>query len=324
MEEMNDDQHEIDPVKKLNRDLKKAALTLTATEARFLVDSYYTMQRDRIRADHQQRQLAKNDEPHAILEWLSENTSTLERNVKSALAVYSKHHPVGRWAQSITGIGPVISAGLLAHIDMEPFRCVRVRKDSGFYDAKAKPCNHKEPHGPECHRSPLATCGQVWRFAGLDPTVQWKEGQKRPWNGNLKRLCWIIGEMFTRQQAKESDVYGKLYAARKVQEEAKNANHDFEDQAKTALATKNWKRDTQTKAAYEQGLLPQGRIHLRAQRWAVKLFLSHYHEAAFFHHFGTLPPKPYVIEHLGHAHYIQPPNMHLIAGWAEARAKAGI
>jgi hypothetical protein len=30
---------------------------------------------------------------------------------------------------------------------------------------------------------------------------------------------------------------------------------------------------------------------------------------------NTLPPKPYVLDHLGHAHKIEAPNKHLIDGW---------
>jgi hypothetical protein len=265
---------ELEPIKRLQRDLKKAAATLTQNEARFLVDAYYQMQRDRIRAAHQARTLAEAGEPNQMLGWLFDNTGILERNIKSALSTYSQNNPVGKWAESIVGIGPVISAGLLAHIDIV-----------------------KAP-----------TVGHIWRFAGLDPTVVWKEGMKRPWNGALKRLCWIIGESFTKQSGHEQDFYGKIYLARKAQEEAKNAAHDFADQAAKALTTKRWVRDTKTKASYEEGLLPQARIHLRAQRYAVKLFLSHWQYVAYRYHHGQPPPKPYVIEHLGHAHLIQVPN----------------
>ena len=132
----------IEPIERLRRDLKKAAATLTATEARFLVDAYYQMQKDRIRAAHQARTLAASGEPHAVLTWLFDNTAVLERNIKTALGVYSQAQPVGRWAESLVGIGPVISAGLLAHIDI----------------AKAP------------------TVGHIWRFAGLDPTMVWATG----------------------------------------------------------------------------------------------------------------------------------------------------
>lgn len=270
---------DLEPIKRLSRDLRKAAATLTSTEARFLVDAYYQMQQDRIRAAHQMRTLEEAGEPNQVLDWLFANTEVLEKNIKAALGKYSQANPVGQWAESIVGIGPVISAGLLAHIDIT-----------------------KAP-----------TVGHIWRFAGLDPTVVWKEKQKRPWNGALKRLCWIIGESFTKFSSHKDDFYGKLYVARKVQEEAKNANKDFADQAALALTSKNWKRDTKTKDAYEQGLLPQARIHLRAQRYAVKIFLSHWQAVAYRQHYGTMPPKPYVLEHLGHAHEIQVPHW----PWAE-------
>ena len=269
----------IDPIHRLNKDLRIAARDLTATEAKFLVDAYYQMQGNRIRAAHQERTLAEAGEPNAVIGWLRTNNATLERNVRSALGIFSQHHPVGKWAESIVGIGPVISAGLLAHIDIT--------------------------------RAP--TVGHIWSFAGLNPTQTWKEGQKRPWNGALKRLCWLIGESFTKQSGHKDDVYGKIYVTRKLQEERKNANHEFADQAATALTQKRWKRDTTTKAAYADGRLPQARLHLRAQRYAVKLFLSHWHAVAYRHHFGVNPPKPYVLEHLGHAHEIQVPNW----PWAE-------
>jgi hypothetical protein len=33
------------------------------------------------------------------------------------------------------------------------------------------------------------TAGHIWRYAGLDPTVRWNKGEKRPWNAGLKVLC---------------------------------------------------------------------------------------------------------------------------------------
>jgi hypothetical protein len=264
----------IDPLLKLSRDLKMAAKTLTTAEARYLVDAYYQLQRDRIRASHQVSQAEKGGEPHLVIQWLQTNTSTLERNIKSALDTYTSAQPAGAWAKSIVGIGPVIAAGLLAHIDIT--------------------------------RAP--TVGHIWRFAGLDPTQTWEKSTKRPWNAELKRLCWLIGESFTKVSANENDFYGKLYVERKKQEIAKNEALAFADQATKSLTTKKWRPDTATKACYEKGMLPPARIHLRAQRYAVKLFLAHYHHVCFWLHYHEAPPKPYVLAHLGHAHMIQVPN----------------
>ncbi len=106
-------------ITRLTRDVKRAAKTLSPDEARFLVDTYYAMQGNRIRAANQVRALTASGEPHETLSWLTNNAEVLERDIKSALDSYSSASPVGTWAKSICGIGPVISAGLLAHIDIQ-------------------------------------------------------------------------------------------------------------------------------------------------------------------------------------------------------------
>lgn len=276
---MPSDTLNLDPVTRLTRDLRNAARTLSDDEARFLVDAYYAMQRDRIRAGHQVRTLAeekdgKPTEPHDVMNWLAGQRETLEKQVARALDAYSASKIPGIWARSIPGIGPIISAGLLAHIDIT--------------------------------RAP--TAGHIWRFAGLDPTVKWAAKTKRPWNGALKRLCWLIGESFVKVSNNERDVYGKVYKARKELEIAKNEAGDFADQAAASLAAKKFGADTQARKFYEQGQLPPARIHLRAERYATKLFLSHYHAVAYEAHYGEPPPLPYILTQPGHVHYMGPPN----------------
>ncbi len=296
------------PVERLGRDIRSAATTLTHDEARFLVDAYYTMQDGRIRAEGQIRSIDKGEkpEPHMILDWLAIQNRTLEDQIKTALDRYSLASPVGEWARSIIGVGPVIAAGLLAHIDIT--------------------------------RAP--TVGHIWAFAGLDPTKSWEKKTRRPWNAKLKVLCWKLGESFTKQQNNKADIYGKVFVERKAYETAKNLNGDYADQAAHSLETKNFKPSTlawwwysamltpaaaaelqkmqqpsvaAAKKLHEKhgpgvAMLPPGRINLRAQRYAVKLFLAHLHEVWFKDFYGEAPPLPYPIAHLGHAHHIPAPN----------------
>lgn len=279
---------DLDPVARLTRDLRNAARTLSTDEARFLVDAYYAMQSDRIRAEHQERTLSEGGEPHGVMSWLAGQRETLENQVRRALDAYSGAQPAGVWARSIVGIGPVIAAGLLANIDIT--------------------------------RAP--TVGHIWRFAGLDPTTKWDKGTRRPWNGSLKRLCWLIGESFVKVGGNEADVYGQVYKARKEQEIRKNEAGDFADQAAASLASQKFDKDTEALKHYQAGRLPPARIHLRAERYAVKLFLSAFHEVSYFLEYGRLPPKPYAIEHLGHVHYAEVPNLHLVPGLEDLRKKA--
>lgn len=264
----------LESIDRLTRDLKNAAITLSEHEVRFLVDAYYAMQRDRIRGAHQARTLEKSDEPHAVLMWLTDQRGTLEKQVARALDAYSASQPAGQWARSIVGIGPIISSGLIANIDIR-----------------------KAP-----------TVGHIWRYAGQDPTMIWEKGKKRPWNGSLKRLCWIIGESFVKVSSNDRDVYGQIYLKRKEYEALKNDAGDYAEQANNALTQKNYRDDTKAKAVYMTGKLPPGHLHARAKRYAVKIFLSHLHHVMFELQFNEKPPRPFIIEHGGHTHFMEPPN----------------
>ena len=66
--------------------------------------------------------------------------------IAAVLDKWSAAQPMGEWSRAIVGIGPVIASGLMAHIDIT-----------------------KAP-----------TVGHIWRYAGLDPTVKWSKGEKRP------------------------------------------------------------------------------------------------------------------------------------------------
>lgn len=329
----------VESINRLTRDLRKAAIELSDDEARFLVDAYYAMQEDRIRAGHQIRQLAKSGEPHAILEWLKNQRTTLEKQIAGALDIYSANQLAGRWARSIVGIGPVISAGLLANLDRDP---------------------------PE-------SVGAWWRFAGLDPTVKWisrenatkivdaaikshpgtkasdlspevlstiaaqinvrpeqlrermtdhKTGKftntresaisavsKRPWNASLKRLCFIIGDCFTKFSNHPDDTYGQIYKVRKELEIQRNEAGLFAAQAEHKLKTIRWKnKNSEAYKCYAKGILPPAHIHNRSHRYATKLFLSHFHHVSYEIANGKAPPKPFIFTDPRHTHFLAPPN----------------
>lgn len=260
----------LEATQRLTKDMVAASRTLGQDEARYLVDAYYSIQEYRKASGNQALALGKSEEPHSVIAWLFDQMEVLENQVRRALDAWSDEHYMGRWAKGITGIGPVISAGLLAHIDIT-----------------------KAP-----------TAGHIWRFAGLDPTSSWGKGEKRPWNAGLKVLCWKIGESFVKVCNHPADVYGKLYQQRKEYEQRRNDAGELAEQAALALTRKKIGQDTEAYKAYSVGRLPPAHIHARAKRWAVKIFLSHYHAEAYRDHYGVEPPLPYPIAILGHAHHI--------------------
>lgn len=257
--------------KRLAKDLKLAALVLDRNEVRYLVSTYYAWQEQRIRADHQVRKLADRNAPHLVLSDVSAMSGLLEKKLAIALDAYTKASEIGRWARAHKGLGPVITAGLLAHIDI--------------------------------YRSTSA--GQVWSFAGLNPEMRWEKGQKRPFNAELKVICWKLGESFKWVASHKEAYYGLVYRCRKLYEQEKNDKGLFADLAEHALKTRRISKATAAYAAYSKGKLPAGRIQLRAGRYAAKLFLAHLWET-WRHLEGLTVELPYPIRALGHTHMITP------------------
>jgi Transposase IS116/IS110/IS902 family len=249
----------------LNRDLRAAAASMTPTEARLLVDAYYTMQKMRIMNTNRGR--AMSSEPHGVIAWLSEQESVLEKQVAAALDKFSAAQPIGDWLRSVYGIGPVLAAGLIAHIDIKQ----------------------------------APTVGHIWAFGGYDPSRVWEKGKKRPYNAGLKTLFWKVGDSFRKFSSIEKCVYGQIYRQRKEYEVARNDSGGNAETAARDLASGRRFTPDQ-RAYYEAGKLPPGRIDLRASRYAVKQFLADLHAVWYRLEFGKEPPLPYPIAILGHAH----------------------
>lgn len=264
------DDNELEAVKRLSRDIAKSAKLLSHQEARYLVDAYYAIQANRIAAGNQVRALSEGPEPCEVLVWLARQSETLEGQVRRALDHYTDAHEVGEWSKTIIGIGPVLAAGLLAHIDIPK----------------------------------LKTAGQIWRFAGLDPTVVWNKGERRPWNASLKTLCWKIGESFVKVSGHKESLYGKIYRERRAYEQRRSDAGELAEQAAAKLERFKIGKTTDAYKAYSIGKLPDGHLHARAKRAAVKLFLAHWFECAYETHNKAPAPKPYVIAHLDHTHHI--------------------
>jgi hypothetical protein len=307
-------------------------MLLGRRHARFLVDAYYIEQERRKALFNQCLACEKEGEAHTHLKKLAESTEQNEIYIRNTLKNFAKNHPVGQWSMSIVGIAEVLSAGLLAYIDIT-----------------------KAP-----------TVGALWRYLGLDPTLEWlgrkrseelvgeivpkggrvndehlamvagrtnrklaklvpllenKEGKitrkslqdglaKCPWNQGAKVLAWKIGESFKKVSGHPRTFYGRVYNQRKLYEIEKNEKGDYADQAAMWL-----KKVPETSVvsieAYEKGKLPVHQIYKRSARYAAKLFLAHWHHVMHVHHFGTAPPKPYPFafnEGGRHTHYCGPPN----------------
>jgi hypothetical protein len=307
-------------------DLKKAVTALSPREVRFLVSAYYMLQDNRKRSKSQFDRLEDRKEPNQVLGWLFKSSNYLERQIKQALQHYADNHPVGVWAQSNYGIGPVISAGLLSYVRMEEgvtqtagqmFRFGGMDPtdkwlgQKGASDLLAKVVGPKGPASTEEHFIQIASAihrKPEWvrqRLADQKRKEQTDILARRPWNAGFKTLIWKIGESFMKFSGSPECYYGHVYVQRKVYEVKRNETGGNKQAADAVLAaTPNHKQ----RDIYEQGKLPDGQLNARAKRYAAKLFLAHFWEKYYRHEFKRPPPLPWPIAFGGHAHYIPPPE----------------
>lgn len=252
---------------RLNKAMLQDATRLTPAQIRGLVDTYYQVQEYRKAAANQERAVEQGVDDNPLVAYVVARLTALEHDIQRMMDVATDAYVPSRWAKSFIGIGPCLSAGLLAHIDIT-----------------------KAP-----------TPSAVWRYAGLDPTLTWEKGQKRPWNARLKVLAWKCGQSFMKfSNHPEASIYATLYRQRKAQEQERNTAGAYAETAAQLLEKKRFREGTTAQAAYSKGLLPDGQIDARARRYAVKIFLQHYWHVAYEAHYHRPAPQAYILAHDPH------------------------
>ena len=270
--------------RRLKKDMKEAAALLTRDQARYLVDTYYQLQDFRIQGANQVRSLNLDSEPSDLVSYVTGNISVLEDQIKSLMGQFASNYALGNWLQSICGIGPVLSAAFL--VTFSPL-----------------------------HRR---TAGAWYAYAGIAPGIEWKKGEKRPFDARAKVFCYKAGESFVKVQNNDADFYGKLFRSQKDFYISKNEESGFADNAAGKLEKYKIGKTTDAYKAYSTGHLPPAHIHAMARRYAVKMMISHMHDLAWEDYYGEKAPCPYVFsdKFTGgvHRHFIEPPNRPALTG----------
>ena len=240
------------------------AYQLHSEEVAETVELYYDAQKLRLIHANKERTEGPDELVSWFARWLILGESVIAGKLRDWVE-QGDSPPESKWAYEQYGIGPVLAAGLAAHIDV-------TKADS---------------------------ISAVWKFAGQAPGFDKRlKGQKLPYNSRLKVLCWKIGESFVKVSGKEEAVYGQLYAKFKAEEIARNASGHYAAAAREQLASKKF-RDNPTRKLLEAGKLSDAYLHARAKRRAVKIFLSHYWTVGRQAR-GLAIREPYAIAVLGH------------------------
>lgn len=328
-------------VEKLNKDIItniKKYKPITKEQAVVIIRTFYSMQDNRIKINNQIKAIQKNnpDESYDALEHLYEQAVILEKESEKIINLFYRKQPIKWFFDQTIGIGPVLSAGLISMIDI--------------------------------HKAPYA--GHIWSYAGLI-NKKWNKGEKRPWNAELKTLCWKIGQSFIKFKDNPNGFYGKLYDERKALYWKRNMNGEYINRINNEIKKERDINKLDTGKYFYQGqidpnkliiemenvqkrkdaiklekaiskangekvkkyitptldvnncmasldkhgnpinglpMLPPAHIDAMAQRYVVKVFLSHLHKMWWEYETNTPAPRPYIIEHGGHHDFIEPPQ----------------
>jgi hypothetical protein len=268
----------LDAVVRLARSIRQEAGELTRGHVMGIVRAYYQFQQPRIAFNAQAKEARALGHSDLIPMHFMVQSRRLETQARAILGEWAAEFTAGQWLQRQYGIGPVISAGLLAHLDIT--------------------------------RAPAAS--HFWSFAGSNPEMVWNKGERRPFNAELKSLCWRMVDVFVKHRNDIDDQgaykcwYGRHYQAKKDQLVARNNAGGFAELAAATLRDRNI-RKAEVLEVYRSGRIPDGRVDAQARRWTWKLVLAHLH-TRMCEEAGIQPPKPYSISYLDHVHQIDIPD----------------
>ena len=240
---------------------------LDNNSVRKIVASYYKIQEAKASIEN----LLKDEDDIELVELMLDSLDSVDSIIKRPLTNYSTASVVGEWCINQYGLGPVLTAGIMSHIDI----------------TKAN------------------TAGALWRYAGFDPAAQ--DSGKAAYNGELKNICWKIGLNFSKYANRSKCFYGHLYLQDRARRTDNNNSLMYADKAYELLDNASSKNKPHFDTL-SLGKLPQDQIDAQARRFAVKIFLSHYHAVAYQAHYNLVPDRPSFIYIDGEKQEVPIPN----------------
>jgi hypothetical protein len=231
---------------------------------RFLVETYYDIQSQRIMAENRLRSYSKAQEEQlrnqlqTLSDWVDQRMSKCEHELKAMVLKECRTIPIAKkYLLKTKGVGPCIAGGVIAYME-----------------------------SPER----FATISKLWAYAGFH-TVDGQaprraKGEKANWNPHLRRICWLAGESFVKVT---KSPYRKLYDEFKAEYQRK-----FPDQIDSGKKSRDGKKIMRYTPAH---------IHAMAKRRVVKIWLSHIW-IQWRKMEGLPVEPPWIIAKGGHTHMI--------------------
>lgn len=222
-------------------DAKLAAKHLKSQEVQYLFRMYDYFLNERVAIQSRIRTLP--EVPNKALTFMLEEVKAREDNIRAILDEFTSSHPVGQQIKKIKGIGPVISAGLIAHIDMDIAQHV----------------------------------AQILAYGGYTEKAVWRKGEKRNFNMGFKKVLINLGRSFLFSSGYPDSYFGWQYKLLKARIIGLNETGAFKEKCEWKLANYNFDKTTTTYKSYVKGKLPPSHIIALAKFKTVSLFLGIMH-----------------------------------------------
>ena len=201
-------------------------MTHLCRELPTLVAHYELAQRNRIASGALLRSAASPGS-NATLEELHATELRAERSLARAMAACVEEHPTWPWLESVKGIGPTLSARLLARLRIERaptpssfwqycglstvpgdrYRCLDCAATITIAAGRTPPTRHHMQDGRACAAALIHDRAPEVRVAVRYAT----RGQRRPFDAEARSLCHMIGTSFLRRGTR----YRRVYDARR-------------------------------------------------------------------------------------------------------------
>lgn len=184
--------------------IKPLKLKKDIADIRFLVENYYDIQDNRLRAEGRSRSwrqiysIAKSEEK-VYNENISEKFRDIEKWIYKELQTKVKQHDLWKWwLKNVKGVGPALAGGYFAWIgDISRFKTISALN---------------------------AYCGLHCDDEGK--AVRRAKGQQSNWNSRLKSHAWKTAKSFVKTKGKYRAYYDKVKKAykKKYPKEVKEGN----------------------------------------------------------------------------------------------------
>lgn len=270
---------------------------------RSLVEVFYDFQQQRIITSNrifgnvEQQNITEKELEELGVTALFDKAKSFEVDIRKIFTTeIQKHGIYSEFLSHVFGIGPIITAGLIAYIeDVKKFDNIsKLWQYAGFgmntYCNKCEQPTYVDVEIVKRDKSTVKSKRQshlkiCTKCGGNTVTVRQRRysGFQNNWNDKFKVLCWKIGQSFVKQSAEKSG-YRRLY-----------------DQTRIDLRNKFPERiEVNNKVKYNDG-----HIHNMACRKVVKIFLAHvWLEWRRIN--GLSVDLPYSLTVLGHTGVIKP------------------